>query len=169
MPVASSPNEPAGTARLDRRISELYATDPQFAAARPDPEVAAAVDAPGLDLAAIVTTVLTGYGDRPAVGERARCVVTDPATGRSTTAPAPHFDTLTYRELHDRVRTVTDALADTVAPGDRVAILGFTSVDYATVDLALIQLAAVSVPLPTRSTQSLRFPQKASTCPEPMS
>ncbi|BBZ66901.1 oxidoreductase [Mycolicibacterium insubricum] len=165
MPVASSPNEPAGTARLNRRISELYATDPQFAAARPDPEVAAAVDAPGLDLATIVNTVLTGYGDRPAVGERARRVVTDPATGRSTTTPAPHFDTLTYRELHDRVRAVTDALADTVAPGDRVAILGFTSVDYATVDLALIQLAAVSVPLQTSASAAALTPIIAETEP----
>jgi fatty acid CoA ligase FadD9 len=38
-----------------------------------------------------------------------------------------------------------------VRPGDRVCVLGFNGVDYAVIDLALIQLGAVSVPLPTRA------------------
>lgn len=34
--------------QLERRIAELAANDPQFAAARPDPAVAAALEQPGL-------------------------------------------------------------------------------------------------------------------------
>ena len=37
-------------ARLARRISDLYATDPQFAAAKPDPAISEAIEQPGLPL-----------------------------------------------------------------------------------------------------------------------
>jgi fatty acid CoA ligase FadD9 len=140
---------PAHEQRLARRIEDLYASDPQFAAAKPSEAVAAAVDQAGLRLPQIVTTVMQGYADRPALGQRAVEFVTDPATGRTSVELQPRFDTITYRELADRVGTVTNALAADVRPGDRVAILGFTSVDYTTIDIALIELGAVSVPLQT--------------------
>ena len=61
-----------------------------------------------------------------------------PSSSSPTPTPAapsaellPRFDTITYGELSDRVNAITDALAgDPVRPGDRVALLGFTSVDY---------------------------------------
>jgi hypothetical protein len=40
--------------RLTRRIKELYATDPQFAAARFDEAVSAAIERPGLRLPQLV-------------------------------------------------------------------------------------------------------------------
>jgi fatty acid CoA ligase FadD9 len=132
------------------RIAELYATDPQFAAARPSQAVSEAVNPPELPLAKVVETVMVGYADRPAVGQRAIEFVADPATGRTTAELLPRFDTLTYRELWDRVCALTNAWHGApVQTGDRVAVLGFTSVDYTTVDLALIGLGAVSVPLQT--------------------
>ena len=133
--------------RLARRISDLYATDPQFAAAKPDPAVSEAIEQPGLPLAEIVRTVMEGYADRPALGERAVEFISDPQ-GRTTSRLLPHFDTITYRELWDRVNALTSAVAD-VHPGDRVAILGFASVDYTVIDMATIPLGAVSVPLQT--------------------
>ena len=57
--------------RLERRIEDLTANDPQFAAAKPDPAVAEALEQPGLRLPQIVQTVLEGYADRPALGQRA--------------------------------------------------------------------------------------------------
>ncbi|KPC86999.1 hypothetical protein ADL35_09310, partial [Streptomyces sp. NRRL WC-3753] len=39
---------------------------------------------PGLPLADLVATVMEGYADRPALGERATEPVTDPDTGRTT-------------------------------------------------------------------------------------
>ncbi|KWX24883.1 oxidoreductase [Mycolicibacterium wolinskyi] len=145
--------------RLERRIAELTATDPQFAAAIPSESVTAAVDKPGLRLPQIVRTVLKGYSDRPALGERAVKFVVDPASGRTTARLLPRFDTITYGELWSRVSAVAAALhASGVTPGDRVAILGFTSADYTAIDTALGQVGAVSVPLQTSSSAAALAP-----------
>ncbi|BBZ38978.1 carboxylic acid reductase [Mycobacterium conspicuum] len=136
--------------RLERRIEDLTANDPQFAAARPDPAVAAALGQPGLRLPQIVSTVLDGYVDRPALGQRAVEFFKDPKTGRTVLGLLPRFDTITYRELGERVDAVARALAqDGVRVGDRVAALGFNSVDFTTIDIALGRIGAVAVPLQT--------------------
>jgi fatty acid CoA ligase FadD9 len=136
--------------RLERRIEDLTANDPQFAAARPDPAVAAALEEPGLRLPQIVQTVLEGYADRPALGQRAVEFVKDPKTGRTSLEVLSHFDTITYRELDQRVSALGRALtSDSLQAGDRVAVLGFTSVDFTTVDVALYRIGAVAVPLQT--------------------
>ncbi|OCB41757.1 oxidoreductase [Mycobacterium vulneris] len=135
--------------RLQRRIAQLYETDSQFADARPSDAVNAAVAQPELRLPAVVKGIFAGYADRPALGQRAVELVTD-AAGRTSARLLPRFDTITYRQLGDRVQAVTNAWHNhPVKPGDRVAILGFTSVDYTTIDTALIELGAVSVPLQT--------------------
>ena len=91
---------------------------------------------------------MEGYADRPAVGQRAVKLQNDPDTGRTALALLPRFETITYGQLWDRVGAVASALADDpVRPGDRVCILGFSSIEYTTVDLAVIKLGAVSVPL----------------------
>ncbi|MEB3062073.1 carboxylic acid reductase [[Mycobacterium] zoologicum] len=114
----------------------------------PDPVISEAIDQPGMGLAQLVGTVLVGYANRPAVGQRAVRSVEHPQSGRTMLELQPRFETWSYRQLWDRVLAVTAALSgDPVTPGDRVAILGFTSVDYTTVDMALILLDAVSVPL----------------------
>jgi fatty acid CoA ligase FadD9 len=139
--------------RLARRIADLYANDRQFADAGPSEAVTAAVEQPGLRLAQIMRTVMEGYADRPALGQRAVRFVADPQTGRTSLELLPAFETVSYRELWDCVGAVAGALSgdseQSVRPGDRVAILGFTSVDYTTVDMALVQAGAVSVPLQT--------------------
>jgi fatty acid CoA ligase FadD9 len=136
--------------RLQRRIEDLYATDAQFAAARSDEEVAHAIEAPDLTLPEIMHTVLESYADRPALGERAVEFVTDPVTGHTTARLLPRFDTITYRELSDRITALAAALnQDGVEAGDRVAIVGFSSIDYTTVDMALMHVGAVAVPLQT--------------------
>src|SRR5262245_29059386 len=101
--------------RLERRIAELSATDPQFAAAKPNPTVAAALEQPGLRLPQIIETVLDGYADRPALGQRAVEFVKDPQTGRTSLKLLPRFETITYRELGDRAGALARALTtDTV-------------------------------------------------------
>lgn len=95
-------------------------------------------------------TIFDGYAERPALGQRGVEFVTDPASGRTTVRLLTRFDTITYRELSDRVEAAAAALTRApVQPGDRVAIMDFTSIDYATVDMALMHLGAVSVPLQT--------------------
>ncbi|MHC1402961.1 carboxylic acid reductase [Mycobacterium avium] len=152
--------------RLDRRVHELIATDPQFAAAQPDPAITAALEQPGLRLPQIIRTVLDGYADRPALGQRVVEFVTDAKTGRTSAQLLPRFETITYSEVAQRVSALGRALSDdAVHPGDRVCVLGFNSVDYATIDMALGAIGAVSVPLQTSAAISSLQPIVAETEP----
>ena len=63
--------------RLARRVADLYATDQQFADARPSEAITAAIDQTGLRLPQIVRTVMEGYAGRPALGQRAVRFVND--------------------------------------------------------------------------------------------
>ncbi|MCH9669762.1 MAG: thioester reductase domain-containing protein [Actinomycetia bacterium] len=133
---------------LDRRIAEICSVDPQFAAARPSPAVATAIELAESSLPAVIQTALTGYAERPALGQREVTFVTDPRSGRTSLELLPEFTTITYRELWDRASAAATALTDSsVCAGDHVATIGFTSVDYTTLDLALALIGAVSVPL----------------------
>jgi fatty acid CoA ligase FadD9 len=138
------------TPEVERRAEELAAIDPEFAAARPDAEVAAAIEAAGTRFVDVTQAVLDGYADRPALAQRAFELVNDPQTGRTSAKLLPWFSQVTYAELADRVGEVSRALTDgLIAPGDRVCVLGFTSIDYTTIDIALGVAGAVSVPLQT--------------------
>ncbi|MET8976726.1 carboxylic acid reductase [Streptomyces sp. NPDC004539] len=102
-------------------------------------------------LAQVMAHVFERFRDRPAVGERAREQVRDARTGRVSIRLLPYFETTTYGELWARVRAVAGEwhhhpLRPLVA-GDRVALLGFTSRDYAVLDLACAHLGVVDVPL----------------------
>ncbi|ULN37858.1 carboxylic acid reductase [Mycolicibacterium smegmatis] len=152
--------------RFNRRIDHLFETDPQFAAARPDEAISAAAADPELRLPAAVKQILAGYADRPALGKRAVEFVTD-EEGRTTAKLLPRFDTITYRQLAGRIQAVTNAWHNhPVNAGDRVAILGFTSVDYTTIDIALLELGAVSVPLQTSAPVAQLQPIVAETEPK---
>ncbi len=63
--------------RLAQRVAELFDNDPQFRAAAPLPEVIEAACTPGLRLTEVFETIVEGYADRPALGQRARELVTD--------------------------------------------------------------------------------------------
>jgi fatty acid CoA ligase FadD9 len=136
-------------ARLLRRFEKLISGDEQLSAAKPDPAIQAAMANPEFRLSDVIRTVLEGYADRPALAQRAVEFVSD-ASGRTVAQLQPRFDTVSYRETWSRVRALADALAGKpVHPGDRVATLGFTSADYAVVDMALSLTGAVAVPLQT--------------------
>jgi fatty acid CoA ligase FadD9 len=104
-----------------------------------------------MPLGRIVATVMAGYADRPAMGERATELVTDSTTGRTTLRLVPRFDTISYGELWSRTGAIAAEWShDPRAPlraGEFVCVLGFTSTDYATIELACLRLGAVSVPL----------------------
>src|SRR6201996_177861 len=153
-------------ARIARRVEDLTANDPQFAAARPDAAITDAVEQPGMPLRQIIQTVLQGYADRPALGQRVVDYVTDPATGRTRTELVSRYETVTYGELSKRVDALGRAWAqESVHAGDRVCVLGFNSVDYATIDIALNQINAVSVPLQTSASLAQLQPIVAETEP----
>ncbi|NDZ80417.1 carboxylic acid reductase [Streptomyces sp. SID10853] len=167
--TASQPPADELGARTARRAAHLYATDQQFRAAAPLDTVTEAIRQPDLPLAELVATVMEGYADRPAVGERATEPVTDPHTGRTTLRLLGRFDTLTYGELWERAGAVASEWqhhpGHAVGPGDFVAVLGHTGADFTTVDLACVRSGAVCVPLQAGAAAGHLSPIVAQTAP----
>ncbi|MGS2586690.1 carboxylic acid reductase [Streptomyces hebeiensis] len=155
--------------RTDRRIAELRAHDPQVRDALPLPAVDEAIGRPGLTLNKIIATAMEGYADRPALGERARELIRDPATGRAEYRLLPHFDTITYAQLWSRVEALAaDLHHDPRQPlrvDEFIAVLGFTSTDFVTVDLTCARLGAVCVPLQSSASAARLGPVIAETGP----
>lgn len=151
--------------RLRQRFNSLVAEDPQLVAARPDTTISAALTAADGQFADVIRTVMTGYADRPALGQRAVDFGTD-AAGRTVARLQPHFDTWTYRETWDRSNALAYSLiGNPVQLGDCVATLGFASADYATIDFALALTGGVSVPLQTNAPVSQLRPILTETQP----
>ncbi|TLH59927.1 carboxylic acid reductase [Mycolicibacterium phocaicum] len=146
-----SKEETVVTDELTQRIADLCAADPQLAAARPLAGVGAALEEPGIRLPEIIHTVMAAYANRPALGQRAVEYVTD-AAGRTVSRLLPRYDTITYGEAWRQIQAVDNALLsgpDAVAPGERVAMLGFTSAEFTIIDTALARAGVVAVPLQT--------------------
>ncbi|WP_411146630.1 carboxylic acid reductase [Streptomyces sp. x-80] len=157
------------SARTAQRSAHLHATDPQFHGAAPLDAVTEAIRRPGLPLADLVATVMEGYADRPALGERATEPVTDPETGRTTLRLLERFDTITYGELWEHVGAVASEWRHhpdhAMGRGDFVAVLGPTSAEYTMVDLACVRSGVVSVPLQAGASAGQLAPVVAQTGP----
>lgn len=147
---------PPTTEHYVQLYSDLCRTDPQVAAAVPRPGVIDAALRPELSLAQTIATFMEAYAGRPAVGERVTELVTDRVTGATELRLTREFATVTYRELWRRASVIAAAWRHDervpVRPGDIVATLGFISGDYIALELASIQLGAVSVPLAASAT-----------------
>src|SRR2546421_2454884 len=137
--------------RETRRVADLYANDQQSRDARPVGAGREASPRRGMPLTQIMATVVEGYADRPALGKRTTELVPDPETGRPSSRLLPRFDTISYAELWAQAGVIAaDWRQDPSPPlrvGEFVAVLGFTSPEYATIDVACVRLGAVSVPL----------------------
>jgi len=133
------------------RLAKLKTEDSQFIGAMPDAAVIDAKRAPGLRLAQVVQATFEGYADRPAIGHRARELVTDPITGKTTQRLLDRFETRSFGEIWTDVQAVAaewhNDAANPVRGGDFGAVLGFASSGYATVQLANVHLGVVNVPL----------------------
>lgn len=153
---------------LGRRVADLIARDEQVRRAEPIEAITAAILQDGVPLARIIATVMAGYADRPAVGQRAVEFVTD-ETGRRRTRVLRRFDTITYEQLWRRVRGLASAWyhdpQHATRAGDFIAILGFTSIDYSTIDLTCNYLGLVSVPLQAGASYAQLSPIVAETAP----
>ena len=144
---------PTKVPRWTQRVLELAADDRQLQELAPDEAVLEAITRPGPSLEQVITTALDGYAGRPALGEREYGVALDPSTGRHHRQLHPRFGTITYYELHNRVKGLANAWRHhthhRVDEGDFVCILGFSGIDFVTVDLACVYVRAVNVPLQT--------------------
>ncbi|NIJ17875.1 carboxylic acid reductase [Sphingobium vermicomposti] len=133
------------------QLHKLMETDSQFAAAAPDPAISLAKRTRGLGIAQVVSLCMEGYGDRPALAERAAQLTTDPETGRVSRELLKRYDMISYRELWKRASNLAsfwhhDADQPLLAD-DIMCILSFGGIDFVTVDLASIYTGAVVVPL----------------------
>jgi fatty acid CoA ligase FadD9 len=158
MATAAAQHDASVDNPIPSRIARLMVEDSQFRATCADPAVSALKRKPGIRLPEIVKLVMEGYAGRPAVGYRARELMTDAASGRRTFRLLPRFDTISYGEMWSRARA---AAADwhrhgehPVKPGDMVCVLSFTSPEYGQIILAGIHLGAVIVPLQTSAPTS---------------
>lgn len=135
--------------QVKRRIEQVVSNDPQLAALLPEDSVTEAVNEPDLPLVEVIRRLLEGYGDRPALGQRAFEFVTGD-DGATVIALKPQYTTVSYRELWERAEAIAAAWHEQgIRDGDFVAQLGFTSTDFASLDVAGLRLGTVSVPLQT--------------------
>ena len=79
--------------RLARRVADLYATDEQFANARPSEAVTAATEQPGLRLPQIVPTVMAASAERQSVPD---------------VQPQPRFLAAQADQFDDRLALIDD-------------------------------------------------------------
>lgn len=144
---------PSPVKRFFLRMQELAEQDPQIKQIRPSKSVQDAIFQPDLSYDRLIQTLFEGYAERPALGERDYTIEQDEATGQNLRQLLPSFSTITYAELHTRIKGIANAWRfsqhNKVAPGDFVCILGHTGIDFVTVDLACVYAHAVSVPLQT--------------------
>jgi len=130
------------------RMLDMVETDPQIKQLTPNPAVRAAICAePTLER--MIDAALTGYADRPALGNRAYKIVKE--GGKNVRQYLPSYATITYKELQTNLKAIANAWRDHpihyVKPTEFVGILGFTGIDFATLDLACGYAHTVTIPL----------------------
>ena len=133
------------------RVLKLAETDPQLALHMPNADLWEGLKDINLPLANRIDNLLSGYGDRPALGERAYRLQDTKGNGDLTRVYDSAFDAITYAEFRDRIRSVAAAWATQdkfrVNPDDLVCMMGFAGIDFAALDVACIYIQAVSVPI----------------------
>ena len=137
--------------RAGERVAEMARADPQLAALIPRDDVTRAVEDPALSYQQIVSTILAGYAERPALGSRTYEVVIDEETAHAVRHYLPSYDSVTYGTLAHQVEAVASFWQRSprhgVAAGDMVAFIAFNGMEMTAVDLACIYANAIAVPL----------------------
>lgn len=131
------------------RLFDLAKCDSQIAAHMPLDSVKSAFDNPDATLFEMVQCVLESYQDREALGERAYDVISD--NGGSSRKYKAEFATLTYGALKQRIEHISNAWRHhpdhKVGVDEFVCMVGFSGVDYVSLDLACIYAQTTGVPL----------------------
>ena len=133
------------------RVLALTQTDAELARQRPIRPVFDALRTSQQPLANRLDALFEAYGERPALGERRYVVDGESKTDQPVRRYDRAFATISYHELRRRVRCVAQAWyaepEHRVAPDDFVCIMGFTGIDFVTLDTACIYAQAVTVPI----------------------
>jgi fatty acid CoA ligase FadD9 len=152
MPDIVKPSKPmTPTRRYGQRLAALSKSDSQLAGLFPDNEIRDKALEPGLTLDRVIGIVLDGYASRPAMGERRYEVVVDADSDKQVRKYLPSFETITYGEFHYRLKSIAMAWRTEeeckVTPEDFVMIIGFSDIDFATLDIACAYAKATTVPV----------------------
>ena len=133
------------------RVLDLAKKDPQIGALMPKETVWEAMAVEGLTQDRVIDALLDGYAERPALGERSYKIHKSEETGEKTRQYLPDFNTLTYRELQERIHAIAMAwrthLDCQVHRDEFVCIMGFADRQFAEIDIACAYAKAVSVPM----------------------
>lgn len=104
-----------------------------------------------------ISDLMKKYSSRPAIGERDYQYIQDPITKEISIKLLPKYRTITFQQLWNKVEYIANELfyhpQYPLRDGDKVAMLAFTSSDYACIDIACIRLGAISIHLQTSSTK----------------
>jgi fatty acid CoA ligase FadD9 len=167
--------EMASSTNLDRDVKQkmieqaraLAEKDPQLSAAFPNQDIADGKLQPGLSLVEVMQLIMEGYADRAALGQRATEIQIDEATQRQRIALLPEFEPVSYGELWRQARALAAYFHHfgdpSLAVGDVLCALGFTSPDYAKMIMACLQLGIVYVPLQTSASATTQIDIMAET------
>lgn len=146
-----SSDEMMGNSAFLERVTKMLTADSQLLGMFPDMDLNAAANAEGLATEEAVDVLLAGYAERPAMAMRDYEISVDAETGSKQRQYLPSFNTVSYGDFRSQVQSIASAWrhdpVSAVHPDEFVCIIGFTSIDYAAIDLACLYAQAVSVPL----------------------
>ena len=136
--------------RIERTLA-MAETDPQLGALMPDPDLRKAMSADDLRLDRMIDMLFDRYRDRPALGKRKYEKKAPSGSADVSRHYLPAFDEITYGELQNRIHTLAMAWRNDprcrVQPDEFVAIMGFSGIDFVTLDFACAYAQTVSVPI----------------------
>lgn len=149
MPQHDTPLSPEH--RYAMRLMQMSKKDPQVGQLIPNNDLREKAMEDGLTLDRVMGVFLDGYTDRPALGERSYEHNQDPITGKRVRNYLPDFKTTSYGEFHDRIKAISMAWRTNekclVKPDDFVMIIGFTDLDFLSLDMACTYSKATTVPV----------------------
>ena len=131
------------------RLYDLAESDPQIKDIVPLESVKTAFSNPNATLFEIVDFALTSYKARQALGERAYEVVTE--GGTTSRKYKSEFSHITYGDLKTRAEAIANAWRHHLDHGCKadsfICMVGFSGIDYVSLDLACIYAQTTGVPL----------------------
>lgn len=141
--------EASAVKRSILRLFDLAEVDAQIAAHMPLDAVKAAFSNPDATLFDMIQCVLENYHDREALGERAYNIASE--NGVASRAYKAEFATVTYGALERRIKHIANAWRHhphhKVGVDEFVCMVGFSGIDYVSLDLACIYAQTTGVPL----------------------
>lgn len=134
-----------GYDRAVRRLQEMAESDRQVASVLPNHRVTTAIQDPSLSYQQVLTTLLSEYSDRQALGVRAYEI----RDGERHHFPS--FNTITYSQLAKQAEAISCVWRHDprfrVQPGEFVSCVVFTGAEFVAVDIGCVYSQAISVPI----------------------